>query len=121
MEMSEGQAASAQGLLASNPYGITANDISIHGASAQELCGREARTIGGRSAALVEVAKIMDIDVTPELVIATLHRSCPQTRGKPLPDFLSTKAPALPRAKPALVWPVAAGTSGAAVTAHALN
>ncbi|MDX1923322.1 MAG: hypothetical protein SFW65_09365 [Alphaproteobacteria bacterium] len=114
MEVTEERAAISQGLLASNPYGITANDISIHGMSAKELCGREARTIGGRNAALIEVAKIMDIEVTPELIVATLHRSCPQTRGKPMPAAVQTKA------KPPQIWPAVA-TGAAAITQPTFN
>ncbi len=116
MEVTQERAAISQGLLASNPYGITANDISIHGMSAKELCGREARSVGKRNAALTQVAKIMDIEVTPELIVATLHRSCPQTRNKPMPVAVRPN----PTPAKTVVWPaVAAG--GAAIAQAALN
>ncbi len=108
MEIEEEKAALSQAVLASNPYGITANDVAVHGLSARELCGRRAENNVSLGAILHQVATMMDIDVTPDMVVEILQNNCPHARAA------TAKAPTTTRP---VIWPAVA-TGAAAISQY---
>lgn len=99
MEVTDGKIAVSQSVLASNPYGITANDISMRGMSAQELCGREAKTIGNLSGAMAHISKALGIELSAGVVATTIQQNCQKS------------------IRPTVVWPAVA-TGGSAIAQY---
>ncbi|MBY0428347.1 MAG: hypothetical protein K2Q32_03920 [Alphaproteobacteria bacterium] len=115
MEINDGKIAVSQAVLASNPYGITANDITMRGMSAQELCGREAKTIGNLSDAMAHIANALDIELTAQLVTATLEHNCPKTQRPQIAAPITTN-PSTTR--PTVIWPAASTSGGTAISQY---
>lgn len=68
IHLQDGKAAICEELLASNPYGITANDITLHGSSVVELCARKAHSTSLVAAAFLETVTLMGLTSSAELV-----------------------------------------------------